>query len=363
MFNSKDLSLLCIAIGSLPHTNLDEAMDLMSKNFKEVPFWPQLFKLNKNEDMTVQFTEKIPAMEIGKDGKPFINYNSDRFTKELEQLNQDFQEVITNNNDEVLEKYALTLSYSSTFQKFIKIVKETKPKFAKGQISGSFTQALNLKTENGEYAFCINEINTAIKKVLTLNALWQIKEIKKASSSTMPIIFQDEPTLSVIPQWTINKINIDEIMDSIREISDYIKSAGAISAVHCCGNTDWGKLLNTQPNIINFDAYEYSEKFCKYPNEINNFLKNGGIVAFGIVPTLNSISLQKENLDTISEKFYNVIKLFINKGVDKELLAEQLLITPACGAGSLSIELAEKAIQLANQLTELVKEKGMNIDS
>ena len=51
-----------MAIGSLPHKDLNEAMDLVKKNFDKIPFWPQLAKLNKNEDMIFQFLENMPGI-------------------------------------------------------------------------------------------------------------------------------------------------------------------------------------------------------------------------------------------------------------------------------------------------------------
>ena len=43
-----------IAIGSLPYKNLNIAMDVVRANFPDIPFWPQLTKLSKNEDMILQ---------------------------------------------------------------------------------------------------------------------------------------------------------------------------------------------------------------------------------------------------------------------------------------------------------------------
>ena len=36
------LTLNCMAIGSLPHKNSEKAMELVEKNFFEIPFWAQL---------------------------------------------------------------------------------------------------------------------------------------------------------------------------------------------------------------------------------------------------------------------------------------------------------------------------------
>ena len=51
----------CLAIGSLPYKNPQKAIETVQKYFKNIPFWPQLSKVSKNEDMTIQFLEGMPS--------------------------------------------------------------------------------------------------------------------------------------------------------------------------------------------------------------------------------------------------------------------------------------------------------------
>ena len=39
MVTNSKLTLECLAIGSLPHINLENAMELVKKDFKNIPFW------------------------------------------------------------------------------------------------------------------------------------------------------------------------------------------------------------------------------------------------------------------------------------------------------------------------------------
>ena len=45
------------------------------------------------------------------------------------------------------------------------------------------------------------------------------------------------------------------------------------------------------------------------------------------------------------------------KGINEKIIIENSIITPSCGAGALSVELAEKAMDLTKQLSESVKER------
>ena len=64
MSQNSELTLECLAIGSLPCDNLENAMEIVKTNFNNIPFWPQLTKISKNEDMIIQFLENMPSFSI-----------------------------------------------------------------------------------------------------------------------------------------------------------------------------------------------------------------------------------------------------------------------------------------------------------
>ena len=357
MTDKNSLSLLCTAIGSLPHQNIDEAMCLVEENFKDIPFWPQLSKLNKNENMMIQFLENMPSVIFDKNNdKPFLDNEKDSFPFELEQLFSDWEDIIHNKNIQILDKYAISENYSSTFKYFLNKLKDTKPLYAKGQIIGPFTLATTLNDKSGKIAYYDITLREVITKILSLKALWQIEQIKKVSQDTTPIIFLDEPSLSQLRTSAYVSISPEEPVEMIREISDIIKENGGISAVHCCGRCDWGNLIKTKCDIINFDAYNHSEHFLLFLKQITEFLQNGGKIAWGLIPTLNKDALETETTETLKNKFKNITKAMTANGLDKNLIINNSLITPACGAAALEPSLADKAMKLTNELTKAIKE-------
>ena len=52
------------AIGILPHTDANVALESMFKSFPEIPCWPQLPRRSINEDMCIQYTEGLPCATI-----------------------------------------------------------------------------------------------------------------------------------------------------------------------------------------------------------------------------------------------------------------------------------------------------------
>jgi len=355
-----NLTLKCMAIGSLPHKSVEEAMQLVEENFAEIPFWPQLPKHNKNEDMIIQFLENFPGLVIEPE-KVYLENESDEFFEQLESLFMDYEEIICGSSSQEssnsLNKYAISENNSSTIPSFLENVKKTKPDFAKGQIVGPFTLATSLTDKDKKCVFYDETLREVVVKTLSLKALWQINEIKKASENTTPIIFIDEPSISQLGTSAFITISKEEVTEIIKEVSDLIKANGALSAIHCCGKCDWSVPIESEVSIINIDGFFFAQNLSLFSKELNLYLQNGGIIAWGVVPTLDKDALEQTNIDKMIEKFDEAIGYLINKGIDKELLIKQSMITPSCGAGSLPVELAEKAMRLTNELSTKLKEK------
>ncbi len=356
MVTNSKLTLECLAIGSLPHINLENAMELVKKDFKNIPFWPQLTKINKNEDMIFQFLENMPSFFIDKDsGKTYLETESDKFFEDMEQFFCDYEEIIADINSETIEKYAI--NSSCAFPEFIKIIKSTKPAFAKGQIVGPFTLATTLVDKSGKCAFYDETLKEIITKTLSIKALWQIKNIKSANPNSTPIIFIDEPSISQLGTSAFITISTEEVVEMIKEISDLIKANGAISAIHCCGKCDWDIPISAGVDIINFDAYTFAQNLSLHSKSIKSFLEQGGKIAWGVIPTLHPEVLENANLDTMLSVFEKAVKYLTEKGIDEKIVIANSLITPSCGAGALSEDLAEKAMDLTKQLSDILRER------
>ena len=358
MKNTEALRLENLAIGSLPHSSLENAMNIVRSDFKSIPFWPQLTKLNKNEDMILQFLENMPSFFVDKTGeKTYLETESDKFFEDIEQFFVDYEEIIGDINSETLEKYAISANNSSAFPELIKIVAETKPKYAKGQIVGPFTLATTLVDKDGRCAFYDETLREIITKTLTLKALWQIKHIMQANPQTTPIIFMDEPSISQLGTSAFITISQEEVAVMIKEISDIIQANGALSAVHCCGKCDWSMPLKSGVNIINLDAFAYAQNLSVFEKDVVEFLNSGGKIAWGVVPTLDKDALEKATLAGMIDVFEKAVKYLTCRGIDEKLIINNSLITPSCGAGGLDENLAKKAMDLTRQLSEILKEK------
>ena len=351
-----NLKLQALAIGSLPNNTVESAMEVVKKDFSEIPFYPQLSNINRNEDMTIQFLEGLPSFLPSNESFE-IDTESEKFFEDLESFFTDYEEIIADTDTEILEKYAISKEFSSTFPEFEKFIKNTKPQYAKAQIIGPFTLAAMLTDQNGINAIFDETLREIVVKLLTLKVLWQIKHIKQANSTTIPIIFMDEPTLSQLGTSAYLTISEKDVVDMLAEISEIIHQNGGISAIHCCGKCDWTILIKAKADIINFDAFAFSEHLGLFAQEIDKFLQDGGKLAWGLVPTLDVEALKNITLADLIKDFGQGIKYLTNKGIDEKLIIDNSLITSSCGAGSLSVELAQKAMDLVFELSNELRKR------
>lgn len=356
------MTLKATAVGSLPHKNAKDAITLVFDTFKEIPFWPQLAGVNKKEDMTVQYIQGIPGIKYDDKNEKYIyDAQSDEFFEELEEFFMDYEAIVNEKDFTNLDKYAITAPYTSSIPLYLEKLKEGNFEYAKCHIIGPFTWGTSLCDSENVCAFYDETYREVLVKGLTLKAVWQIEQIKKYSPNTTPIMFMDEPVMSQYGTSAFITVQKSDIIEALSEISNIIQDFGGLSAVHCCGKSDWDILIDSKINILNFDAYAYTKSLEPYAKSIDKFLQNNGYIAWGIVPTLDKEALEKITLKELEEKFEEAINDLTKKGIDKKLLINQSFFTPSCGAGGLSMELAKKAMTLVNDLSKDLKVKyGVN---
>ena len=114
-------------------------------------------------------------------------------------------------------------------------------------------------------------------------------------------------------------------------------------------------LLSTDIDILSFDAYEYLETLCLYPNELKTFLEREEILAWGIIPT--SEAIQKEDAQSLVKRFKEGVESLSKKRRD-QIRIQGTIITPSCGTASLPIPLAERVCKVTREVSERLREKN-----
>ena len=351
------LELQPIGIGSLLFDNADDAMNLVKRDFSKIPFLPQLTKINKKEDMKFQFLEGMPSFYANDFENFVLDIHASRFLCDLKTFNEDYEQIVSNPCSEFLDKYKISENFCLALPPFLKYVKDTRPEYAKAQVVGAFTLSDDLKDKDGNYLIFNPQAVEIITKLLSLKALWLIRQIKNASPDTKAIIFIDEPQIAQLGKPAYAAISAQTALSLIKRLTSFIKSNGALSGLHCCGKCDLGILLNSGADIINFDAFSFDWDFSKYKDEINKFLSSGGKIAWGLVPTSSGKIIKTLKTEDLVQKFKNCVNELTKNAIDEKLVIRNSLITSSCGAGSLGANEAQTAMDMLKDLSDRLKEE------
>lgn len=316
--------VLSTAIGSFPHKDIK--MPLKLSLSLDIPLWPQLVKIHWKENMYAQFSERLPCVRYD-EAKEQIYFLMENIEDELARFYEKFLE-------KDLEYFSISPLFSSGFYAFLS--ERPYSNYIKGQITGPITFCLSVCDEQGKPIIYHKALCDAIILGLLQKALWQAEKLKAFGK---PIIFIDEPYLASFGSAVV-PLSKDDLVSFLSKIIDPLKEKGIITGIHCCGNTDWSIIMETGVDILSFDAWNFKENLFLYKDSLERFIKNG-ILAWGIIPASDELlgineKLLKEKLDITQRAF---------------------LITPSCGLGSLTDELAEKAIEMTISTTKLCQNK------
>ncbi|MFC1708602.1 hypothetical protein ACFL2J_00885 [Candidatus Omnitrophota bacterium] len=333
--NIKD-QFLATGIGSLPFQDKVKAVDFVMQNLSNhIPFWPQLPKISFLESMHVQYSEGFPARVIDLEKKNlYINLQSPNFIEEFEKC---FNAINTNQ----LDYFSISPDYSAGFHEFIKRISGEELKFVKGQVIGPISYGMTLLDEKKKPLLFDAELNEIIPQFLSFKAKWQINEFKKANPEADIIMFIDEPYLVAVGTNQFASFDKTGISAKLNCLIDAIHAQGAIAGVHCCGNTDWSIILDTNVDILSFDAFEFLDSLFIYKDSLSKFINRGGVLACGIVP-----NKQDYNLEGYLERALEVLKK------DKLFLQNGVVITPSCGCGTVPEDFAKKVHLLSRDIAE-----------
>lgn len=344
-----------LLIGSLPVKDHNEAINLVLKYAPEIPLWVQL-PFFKEEGMVYQFLPGMPGFA----GDPLnfhVDTESGNFDSDLVAFYEEYMAVAEGTADLDSSRFAMKPDTAKGFFVFMDSIESLAepPAALKAQITGPFTMATGLKDKSGAAVFYNEQLRDAVVKLLALKARWQVKQLKKFGRPV--IVFFDEPALTGFGSSEFISISKEDVAKCFEEVVEAVHAEGGLAGIHVCGNTDWPLVLDSPADIVSFDAYSYFDTFVLYPEQIKRFLGAGRIIAWGIVPTLEPEHVEKENVDSLIGQWEEKAARIEALGVDKSVVYGQSLITPACGTGSLSLELAVKVLTLTGGVSKNVREK------
>lgn len=335
-------------VGSVPHVDPDPLCEWLIAAL-DIPAWPQLPRRTFRENMYVQFSASLPALVLDQANEKIMFDTDADLTSALEAFYERYlaQDV---------QSFELRAEYASGFFAMLEALKTAPGDWAKGQVTGPISFGLTVTDQNLRASLYHDLLADVIVKNVAMNARWQVQQLSAVRPNV--VIFVDEPYMASFGSAYIS-LSRQQVSAMLDEVFAAIHEAGGLAGVHCCANTDWSVLLETQVDILNLDAYGYLETLALYPSELRAFLDRSGIIAWGIVPNNETIlDLAPEQiarhlcagLEMISDKART-------RGIDLPVaaLAARSLITPSCGLGSSTPEIAQQALNALGLVADLLR--------
>lgn len=351
---------LPVLIGSVPLAGHQEAMDWIVGATPEIPLWPQL-PSNPLERMLPQFSEGVPCIVeedlTSSEGRLRFELETPGFEEEMLAFYEEYlgvNEDLAKLDDSRFKIGRERAAGLYLFADRLSGMREIKA--VKGQVTGPFTMLTGIKDSGGRAGYFNDIIRDMVVKAIAMKAAWQVRLLSKGCGKPV-LMFIDEPALAGLGSSQFISVDSGELAAALNEVAAAIHNAGGLAGIHVCANTDWNLLLGSEIDILSFDAYEFFDRIAALKTEVLSYLDRGGIIAWGGIPTSKSEDIEKETTESLVSRWEAQMELFAGSGRSKSDLLSHMLITPSCGTGSLSPDLARKVLALTRSVSAELRRK------
>jgi hypothetical protein len=331
-------------IGSLPHHNIDSALSFSMQ--MGIPFLPQIPIRNPWEFMIAQALEDLPGLQAEKDGSVILDL--DIWSSRAHGLTQRLSDAFARSDSDkaAFEAFEPSSAVSSSWQPFVWELTENKVHLAKVQIAGPITAQWALRFSEGSATLDkFPDLTTQIYRLILARALAMTRRLQ--ANGIQPLIYLDEPAL-----YGLSLENPRHVLalQELKLLIQTLRKEGVLVGLHCCSNTDWSTVLGLNLHYLSVDTELSLKSLLSAPgNATENFLRTGGRLSLGVIPTTRSAVLHSIN---IQELFAHLLEIFSEKwGSKPELVKKTLaeaIYTPACGLALHSVSDAELVLEILN---------------
>jgi hypothetical protein len=302
-------NLVTTGMGILPHKERERALDLAMS--VDIPFWPQLPRLDFFEDMYVQASENFPGIILEPENRK-IYFHTEKFYSELENA------LLNLENEDFVR---MSPQFSATYHEFLS--RDLSKYIAiRGQLEGPVSFGLNVLDESRKPVIFNDEVRSLLFDFMARKANVQLRELKEKNRKAF--MFIDEPGL----QYVFSSVSGYTNDMARQDFEGFFAQIEHPCGIHLCGNPDWDFLLNLDIDILSFNAYNCGEIFVKYRGSIKRFLDKGGIIGWGLVPA-NYEEFKKESPEGLVHHIESLWQELEKEGFDLQQILSQSMLTPA----------------------------------
>jgi len=341
MSHAEDLPGNCLttAMGILPHTSIEDAMQLALT--LDIPFWPQLPKYSFHEDMYVQISEHFPGISIDEKNLR-VQMDIDAFYNELPAYAEKMDD------SSYLE---LSPKFSVALDAFLEKDLD-KYRIIRGQTIGPVSYGLKITDRDMMPIIYYDEVRDFLFDFIARKLNAQYEQLRAKNKNAF--VWVDEPGLEIL-FGSFTGYSSDRAK---KDYQVFLESVHGPRGVHLCGNPDWSFLLGLDLDVLSVDTFGWGHIFTRYHDEVISFLKKGGLISWGIVPTLTE-EISTQQVGDLVQRLESLWDYLVGQGVDKKLILERAWLAPArcCLVNADGTASVEKAFSVLRAVSQHIREK------
>lgn len=298
------------AMGIMPHRDIARALLLATS--LDIPYWPQLPNVSFYEDMYAQTSEHLPGATVDAEGERVL-FNSAEFGKELLTYSERMNEP---------DWFSPSESYSSVYHRFLGLDLR---RFSaiRGQVTGPVSFGFRVVDETLTPVIYNESVRTILFDLIQRKMNAQYRQLFERNTSAF--VWADEPGLG----WVFSGLSGYDDVLAKRDYRAFLEGVEGIKALHLCANVNLPYLLDLGTELVSFDAYQIGVMPKAYAASVAGFLRKGGTIAWGIVPT-DSDNLGKEDVHSLRMTLHNYWGVLSREsGIELKHIANQSLLAPA----------------------------------
>ena len=332
-------NFLTTAMAVMPHKDEERALEMALS--MDIPFWPQLPNLSYYEDMDVQASENFPGIVLDMD-KRKLSFSMDRFLEE-------YETAAANENNPGY--YDISPGYSEVYHRFLSLDFKDRPAI-RGQLEGPVSFGLNVLDQDDRPILFDDTIRPYMFEFMARRINVQLDRLTQLNPNAF--MFVDEPGL----QFVFSALSGYDSMKAKTDLEQFFTLIKRPRGIHLCGNPDWDFMLSLDLDILSLDVFSNGEVFGAYAGAVKRFLEKGGVIAWGIVPT-NIEPFEAESIKTLKNRLEQMWDSLYRRGVDKEMLIAQGLLSPAtcCLVNPDGDKTVEKAFTVVQKLSAMLRDE------
>lgn len=312
------------AVGSLPHTDRDEAVAFVLATLPELPAVPSLPALDPREGMVAQAAWGLAGVEVGPDGALLVD-------------------PAALDPEVPLGDPGLQGAPFATWRAFLAAVAgRTDP--LKVQLTGPVTLARALHGAGVAPELAVRVAGPAVRARSRA-----LHDAVRAVAPEAPLVaVLDEPGLvGGFPSGLADPETLIDLVSSALALWE----TRAVTGIHCCGETDWKALLQTGPRILSAPV---GAAFAPGVGALAAFLERDGWVAWGAVPTDRPLGDSASHWwRQLSAQWCELVRA----GCDPVRIRCQALVTPACGLALHQRPQAERVLELSRAVGDRIHDQ------